>query len=262
MKTLTIMLAGMLAMPTMAQVDLGSICDSVDPNDPNYDYSGDFDPWRDADDFCRLAYKQPFKARRHLDKMIVDTRARLNAKRYYTSQQFWGEKPETVNLVKGGWVSLFDVFRLQTSPNCLSIYWQGPDLEKKRHMSFMVELCHHIRPYSGEINTYRGRTWTRTVSLKHKSVHASARQGPMWNFNIHRKSNEYPAIVSSPKHLKNVLESYLECLNTEMPYGRGNKFGDYMHGYSDPFTWFVDDDFNIVEVKYNKTPDRKIACKG
>ena len=58
-----------------------------DPDDPNYDIN-DFEPGRDADDFCKLAHNQPHKARRQLNKAVALVRAANNRnRRYFDARQ-------------------------------------------------------------------------------------------------------------------------------------------------------------------------------
>ena len=59
-----------------------AFCYADDPADPDYDIA-DFEPGRDADDFCKLAHNQPHKARRQLNKAVALVRATLNPNRFY-----------------------------------------------------------------------------------------------------------------------------------------------------------------------------------
>ena len=50
-------------MAAMAQGEVPAFCHAQDPADPDWDIA-DYDPERDADDWCKLAYHQPHKAKR------------------------------------------------------------------------------------------------------------------------------------------------------------------------------------------------------
>ena len=62
------------------------VCNADDPADPDYDIT-DFDPARDSDDWCKLAYHQPHKARRQLAKAVALVRSENNPNRFYFNPQ-------------------------------------------------------------------------------------------------------------------------------------------------------------------------------
>lgn len=61
-------------------------CYARDPGDPTYDIT-DYDPSRDSDDWCKLAYHEPFRARRQLAKAVAMVRSRNNPNRFYFDQK-------------------------------------------------------------------------------------------------------------------------------------------------------------------------------
>ena len=75
----------------MAQGEVPAFCLATDPADPDYDIT-DFDPARDSDDWCKLAYHQPHKARRQLAKAVSLVRTENNPNRYYFDPK-WGTAP-------------------------------------------------------------------------------------------------------------------------------------------------------------------------
>ena len=81
LKAIALAIAVALALPSLAQ-SLVDVCNATDPADPDYDIT-DFDPQRDADDWCKLAYHQPHKARRQLAKAVALVRSQNNANRFY-----------------------------------------------------------------------------------------------------------------------------------------------------------------------------------
>lgn len=76
------MLAVLLNVAAFAQGEVPAFCLATDPADPDYDIT-DFDAQRDADDWCKLAYHQPHKARRQLSKAVALVRTENNPNRYY-----------------------------------------------------------------------------------------------------------------------------------------------------------------------------------
>lgn len=70
------------ALPSLAQGEVPAFCLATDPADPDYDIA-DYEPVRDADDWCKLAYHQPHKARRQLAKAVALVRSQNNPNRYY-----------------------------------------------------------------------------------------------------------------------------------------------------------------------------------
>ena len=57
-------------------------CLVADPGDPTWDIN-DYDPSRDADDWCKLACNEPHKARRQLSKAVALVRSENNPNRLY-----------------------------------------------------------------------------------------------------------------------------------------------------------------------------------
>ena len=85
------MLAVLLNVAAFAQGEVPAFCLATDPADPDYDIT-DFDPARDSDDWCKLAYHQPHKARRQLSKAVALVRTENNPNRYYFDPK-WGSPP-------------------------------------------------------------------------------------------------------------------------------------------------------------------------
>lgn len=77
-----IAVAPALALPALAQGEVPTFCLAEDPSDPDYDIT-DFDAQRDSDDWCKLAYHQPHKARRQLSKAVALVRSHNNPNRIY-----------------------------------------------------------------------------------------------------------------------------------------------------------------------------------
>ena len=71
-----------LGVPVLAQGEVPAFCHAQDPGDPDYDIT-EYDPQRDADDWCKLAYHEPHKARRQLSKAVALVRSENNPNRYY-----------------------------------------------------------------------------------------------------------------------------------------------------------------------------------
>ena len=80
--TLVAILAMALGASAFAQGEVPAFCLATDPADPDYDIT-DFDAQRDADDWCKLAYHQPHKARRQLSKAVSLVRTENNPNRFY-----------------------------------------------------------------------------------------------------------------------------------------------------------------------------------
>lgn len=70
LKAIALAIATALALPSLAQGQVPAFCLATDPADPDYDIT-DYEPVRDADDWCKLAYHQPHKARRQLAKAVA-----------------------------------------------------------------------------------------------------------------------------------------------------------------------------------------------
>ena len=81
-KATLIAIALAAALPSMAQGEVPAFCLAEDPGDPDYDIA-DFDAQRDSDDWCKLAYHQPHKARRQLSKAVALVRTHNNPNRHY-----------------------------------------------------------------------------------------------------------------------------------------------------------------------------------
>ena len=77
-------LAALLAtsVTAAAQGEVPAFCHAPDPADPDWDIT-DYDPQRDADDWCKLAYNEPHKAKRQLSKAVALVRSENNPNRYY-----------------------------------------------------------------------------------------------------------------------------------------------------------------------------------
>ena len=80
-KQIIALAAALAAFHTGAQT-LSDVCDATDPADPDYDIA-DYDPLRDADDFCKLAQHEPHKARRQFNKAVAMVRRFSNPNRFY-----------------------------------------------------------------------------------------------------------------------------------------------------------------------------------
>ena len=89
MKLIATFLLAVAAIGAHAQAP--AFCYANDPADLDYDIN-DFDPVRDADDFCKLAHNQPHKAKRQLSKAVALVRAARNQNRHYFTAQ---GKPDT-----------------------------------------------------------------------------------------------------------------------------------------------------------------------
>ena len=63
-----------------------AFCEAADPAVPDWNIN-DFDPVRDADDWCKLACNQPHKAKRQLSKAVALVRSENNLNRYYFTKQ-------------------------------------------------------------------------------------------------------------------------------------------------------------------------------
>ena len=87
---LAAMLAVVLALPVLAQGQVPAFCLATDPADPDYDIA-DYDPVRDADDWCKLAYNEPHKARRQLSKAVALVRSENNPNRFYWDPRIEGD---------------------------------------------------------------------------------------------------------------------------------------------------------------------------
>ena len=79
---LAAMLAAVLGLPVLAQGQVPAFCHATDPADPAYNIA-DYDPQRDADDWCKLAYNEPHKARRQVSKAVSLVRTQNNPNRFY-----------------------------------------------------------------------------------------------------------------------------------------------------------------------------------
>ena len=77
-----IALAAALAAFHAGAQTLSDVCGAADPADPDYDIA-DYDPLRDADDFCKLARHEPHKARRQFNKAVAMVRRFSNPNRFY-----------------------------------------------------------------------------------------------------------------------------------------------------------------------------------
>lgn len=80
MKPIPFLLSVLLALPAMAQAP--AFCHVPDPADPHWDID-DYDPKRDADDWCKLAHNEPHKAKRELAKAVALVRGENNLNRFY-----------------------------------------------------------------------------------------------------------------------------------------------------------------------------------
>lgn len=81
-RALLLLFAVALAMPVLGQGQAPAFCHAQDPGDPDWDIA-DYDPQRDADDWCKLAYHEPHKARRQLNKAVALVRSENNPNRLY-----------------------------------------------------------------------------------------------------------------------------------------------------------------------------------
>ena len=97
--TLAAMLAVVLALPSVAQSQVPAFCLADDPGDPDYDIA-DYDPVRDSDDWCKLAYHQPHKARRQLAKAVSLVRSENNPNRFYWDPRHGGRAGEYIQLMR------------------------------------------------------------------------------------------------------------------------------------------------------------------
>ena len=93
-----VVLAALFALPSMAQ-SLMDVCHAEDPADPDYDIT-DFNPRRDADDWCKLAYHSPHKARRQLSKAVALVRSENNPNRFYFDPRVDPQDPHPVQLLR------------------------------------------------------------------------------------------------------------------------------------------------------------------
>ena len=76
------MLVVLVGASAFAQGQVPAFCLAADPADPDYDIT-DYEPVRDADDWCKLAYNEPHKARRQLAKAVSLVRTANNRNRIY-----------------------------------------------------------------------------------------------------------------------------------------------------------------------------------
>lgn len=67
-------------LPVGAQAP--AFCFAHDPDDPQWRID-DYDPLRDADDWCKLAHNEPHKAKRQLAKAVALVRGENNPNRFY-----------------------------------------------------------------------------------------------------------------------------------------------------------------------------------
>lgn len=85
-----ILLAALLtAFATFAAARAPEFCHEPDPGLPDWDIE-DYDPVRDADDWCKLAHHEPHKAKRQLSKAVALVRAANNPNRFYFDQKRGG----------------------------------------------------------------------------------------------------------------------------------------------------------------------------
>ena len=84
MKPLAAIVLLVAAAPAAAQAP--AFCYAPDPDEPEWNIT-DFDPVRDADDFCKLAHNEPHKAKRQLSKAVALVRATRNLNRHYFTAQ-------------------------------------------------------------------------------------------------------------------------------------------------------------------------------
>ena len=70
------------AFALAAEARAPEFCFASDPGLPDWDIE-DYDPVRDADDWCKLAHHEPHKAKRQLSKAVALVRAANNPNRFY-----------------------------------------------------------------------------------------------------------------------------------------------------------------------------------
>lgn len=166
-KATLIAIALALCLPVLAQGEVPAFCHAQDPGDPDWNIA-DYDPVRDSDDWCKLAYHEPHKAKRQLSKAVALVRAANNPNRYYFRPdlfiQFlrpwmaeqnaagtadWRVFQNTDRSARSYWVVIVDAFNEQRQ------YWVRLAIfESPRFIDGKL-----ILPYTSEVGSCPLRDW-------------------------------------------------------------------------------------------------------